>query len=59
MSSCARTMSAGNGSCQARNVASDGSDRSPLPGHCVCGGSPGGDGAAKVATNPSNAAGGP
>src|ERR1700691_4200757 len=59
MSSCARAASVTNGSCQARKVASAGSERAPLPGHCVCGGSPGGDGAANVATNPSKAAGGP
>src|SRR5215469_7010158 len=59
MSSCAFTMLGGNGSCQARNVAKAGSSRSPLPGHWVCSGSPGGDGAANVATNPSYAAGGP
>src|SRR6516225_2358063 len=59
MSSCARAASLTDGSCQARNVASAGSSRSPLPGHWVCSGSPGGDGAANEATNPSYAAGGP
>ncbi len=59
MSSCARTSDPGNGSCQARKVASAGSSRSPLPGHWVCSGSPSGDGPANVATKPSYVAGGP
>src|ERR1700733_9250267 len=57
MSSWARTASVTNGSCHARKVARAGSERSPLPGHCVCGGSPGAEGPANEATHPSYAAG--